>query len=57
MGLEQASPDASGLYSAAFDSPTIAPGYYDIQEILQLPYGEAYLAAILVKPLAWLALV
>ncbi|MBC8280609.1 MAG: hypothetical protein H8E48_07485 [Chloroflexi bacterium] len=44
---------ASGMYSAAFDSPTTAPGLYDIQGILRLPYGEAYLAAFLVKPVAW----
>ncbi len=47
----------SGMYSAAFDSPTSAPGLYDIQAILDLPYGEAYLGAFLVKPLAWLALI
>lgn len=48
---------ASGMYSAAFDSPTNAPGIYDIEAILRLPYGEAYLGAFLVKPLAWLMLI
>lgn len=48
---------ASGMYSAAFDSPTTAPGIYDVQGIMQLPYGEAYLAAFLLKPVAWLAMV
>jgi hypothetical protein len=48
---------ASGMYSADFDSPTNAPGIYDIGAILRLPYGEAYLGAFLVKPLAWLILI
>jgi hypothetical protein len=47
----------SGLYAAAFDAPNGAPGIYDIDDLLQLPYANAYLAAFLVKPLMWMALV
>ncbi len=47
----------SGLYGAAFDAPNGAPGIYDIKDLLQLPYANAYLAAFLVKPLMWAALV
>ncbi len=48
---------ATGLYSAAFDSPTEAPGIYDLDRLLSLPYGQVYFAAFLVKPLGWLVLV
>ncbi len=48
---------ATGLYSAAFDAPIKSPGIYDIGGMLELPYGEAYLGAFLVKPLAWFAMV
>ena len=47
----------SGLYAAAFDAPNGAPGIYDVKDLLQLPYANAYLAAFLVKPVMWVALV
>ncbi|NQW18267.1 MAG: FixH family protein [Chloroflexi bacterium] len=48
---------ATGLYGAAFDAPNGAPGIYDVKDLLELPYSEAYLAAFLVKPLMLLVLV
>jgi hypothetical protein len=47
----------SGLYSAAFDAPNAAPGIYEFMDLLALPYGEAYLAAFLLKPVGWIAMV
>jgi hypothetical protein len=48
---------ATGLYSAAFDAPNTAPGIYDVDGLLNLPYGRVYLVAFLFKPVAWTALV
>jgi hypothetical protein len=47
----------SGLYSAAFDAPNAAPGIYEYLDLIALPYGEAYLAAFLLKPIGWIAMV
>ena len=43
----------TGLYSAGFDAPNGTPGIYDISDLLELPYGDAYFAAFLVKPIMW----
>lgn len=47
----------SGLYSAAFDAPNAAPGIYEYRDLLQLPYGDAYFAAFLLKPAGWVVMV
>ena len=47
----------SGLYSAAFDAPNAAPGIFEYLDLLALPYGDAYLAAFLLKPLGWVMMV
>ena len=39
----------AGLYSAAYDAPTLPPGIYDVSTLVQIPFGEWYLAAFLVK--------
>jgi hypothetical protein len=46
----------AGLYSAAFDAPITSPGIYDISTMRRIPYGEAYLAAFLVKVALFLVL-
>lgn len=48
---------AAGLYSAAFDAPIVAPGIYDVKRMLEIPYGEWYLAAFLLKPVLFVVLV
>ena len=47
----------SGLYSAAFDAPNAAPGIFEFLDLLALPYGDAYLAAFMLKPIGWIAMV
>ena len=47
----------SGMYSAAFDAPNAAPGIYEYRDLLQLPYGDAYFAAFLLKPAGWVLMV
>lgn len=39
----------AGLYSAAFDAPITSPGIYDVDRMLEIPYGDWYLAAFAVK--------
>lgn len=47
----------SGMYGAAFDAPNAAPGIYEFMDLLELPYGDAYLAAFLLKPVGWIVMV
>ena len=46
----------SGLYSAAYDAPITWPGVFDLSGMQRLPFGYAYLAAFLLKPLILVAL-
>jgi uncharacterized membrane protein len=41
----------AGLYGAAFDAPVAFPGIYDLEAMRRIPYGDAYLAAFLLKVL------
>lgn len=47
----------AGLYGAAFDAPVAFPGIYDVDAMRRIPYGDAYLAAFLVKVLLFWGLV
>ncbi|MDP6666603.1 MAG: hypothetical protein QF357_04300 [Dehalococcoidia bacterium] len=47
----------SGMYSAAFDAPNAAPGIFEYRDLLQLPYGDAYFIAFLLKPAGWIVMV
>jgi hypothetical protein len=47
----------AGLYQAAFDAPVAWPGIYDVDALLSIPYGDAYLVAFLFKVLAFVLLV
>lgn len=47
----------AGLYGAAFDAPVAFPGIYDVDTMRRIPYGDAYLAAFLVKVLLFWGLV
>jgi hypothetical protein len=47
----------AGLYTAAFDAPVAWPGIYDLSALLSIPYGDAYLAAFLIKVVSFVLLV
>lgn len=39
----------AGLYAAYFDAPVAPPGIYDLSRMRQIPYGDSYLIAFLIK--------
>lgn len=45
----------SGAYSAAYGAPIKAPGIYDIDVMLKIPYGPAYMGTMAFKLAAFLA--
>jgi len=47
----------AGLYEAAFDAPVAWPGIYDLDAMLSIPYGDAYLVAFALKVVAFVVLV
>lgn len=48
---------AAGMYAAAFDAPVAWPGIYDVDSMLSIPYGDAYLVAFVLKIVAFVLLV
>lgn len=47
----------AGLYGAAFDAPVAWPGIYDLESLLAIPYGDAYLVAFALKIVAFALLI
>ena len=48
---------ASGIYSAIWDAPIRAPGVFDLDTMLRIPFGDVYLITFLGKVLAYVLLV
>lgn len=48
---------ASGIYNAIWDAPIRAPGVFNLQTMLGIPFGDAYMIAFLGKVLAYVAIV
>jgi hypothetical protein len=46
----------SGIYNAIWDAPIRAPGVFDLNTMLQIPFGDIYLIAFLGKVLAYAVL-
>jgi hypothetical protein len=46
----------SGIYNGIWDSPIRPPGVFDLQTMLQVPFGDVYLMAFLGKVLAFAVL-
>lgn len=48
---------ASGLHSATWGTPIAEPGVFDLDTLLEVPYGEQYALALAAMTLAWVGMV
>lgn len=55
-GLSLAVLLGSGIYNGIWDAPIRPPGVFDINTMLQIPFGDIYLLAFLGKVLAYIVL-